>query len=96
MKRIFITGKPIQPAITPTPEAWVANHPASREPIKRLTVDIPLALHHRVKSDCALRGLKMSDVIRDLLEAHFRTEPLPTPLAGRLESPNQQSGNAIL
>jgi hypothetical protein len=42
--------------------------------MKRLTIDIPVHLHQRVKSQCALNGKNMSDVIRDLLEANFLTE----------------------
>jgi hypothetical protein len=42
--------------------------------MKRLTIDIPLPLHQRVKSQCALRGEKMADVVRELLEKHFGKE----------------------
>jgi hypothetical protein len=39
--------------------------------IKRLTIDLPASLHKRVKSGCAMRGVKMADEIRRLLEEHF-------------------------
>jgi hypothetical protein len=42
--------------------------------MKRLTIDIPLSLHQRVKSQCALKGDKMADVVRELLERHFPQE----------------------
>jgi hypothetical protein len=39
--------------------------------MKRLTIDVPLTLHARIKSQCALRGVNMADEIRMLLEGHF-------------------------
>jgi Arc/MetJ-type ribon-helix-helix transcriptional regulator len=42
--------------------------------MKRLTIDVPVHLHQRVKSQCALNGKNMSDVIRDLLEANFHND----------------------
>ena len=43
------------------------NDDGKKEPIKRLTVDIPISLHNKIKADCASRGLKISDVLRDML-----------------------------
>jgi ParG len=70
-----ITFKPAQrPA---SAEDWVQGARATdREapalgPMKRFTIDVPLELHRRVKSACATRGLKMADVLRDLLEREF-------------------------
>lgn len=34
---------------------------------KRLTIDIPASLHRTIKSQCALRGTKIADEIRELL-----------------------------
>ena len=42
------------------------------EAMKRLTIDVPASLHARIKSQCALRGAKMADEVRELLEKHFR------------------------
>lgn len=39
--------------------------------MKRLTIDIPDSLHRRVKSRCGQDGLRMADVIRELLESRF-------------------------
>lgn len=39
--------------------------------MKRLTIDIPASLHARIKSQCALRGVKMADEVRELLEKQF-------------------------
>jgi ParG len=44
---------------------------ASVAAMKRFTIDVPLDLHCRVKTACAQRGLKMADVLRDLLEHEF-------------------------
>jgi ParG len=59
-------------------DAWVqasgARNPepaAPPEPMKRFTIDVPVGLHCRVKIACAKRGLKMADVLRDLLEREF-------------------------
>jgi hypothetical protein len=40
-------------------------------PMKRLTIDVPVSLHRRVRAACAKRGLKPSSVLRDLLEREF-------------------------
>ncbi len=60
---------------TASPEAakadeWV-NH-RTTETMKRLTIDVPASLHARIKSQCALRGVKMADEVRALLEQHFQ------------------------
>ena len=52
-------------------DAWVsapakAAAPAASE-MKRLTIDIPAALHRKVKAACAAEGVKMADVVRELL-----------------------------
>jgi hypothetical protein len=38
------------------------------QPMKRLTVDVPANLYHRLSAVCAHRELKMADVVRDMLE----------------------------
>ena len=38
-----------------------------REQYKRLTIDIPDSLHRTIKSQCALRGTKIADEVRELL-----------------------------
>ncbi len=48
----------------PAPEAL-------SEPMKRFTIDVPASLHTRVKIGCAQRGLKMADVLREMLEKQF-------------------------
>ena len=41
------------------------------EAMKRFTIDVPLELHRRIKTQCAMRGSKMTDVLRELLEKEF-------------------------
>jgi hypothetical protein len=65
-----------------SPDEWVAAAgtetgsdlsptPEPAEPMKRLTIDIPRSLHTRIKAACALRGSKMADEIRALLDREY-------------------------
>jgi ParG len=69
-KKVTIGMKPNpQVPAAASADQWVE----SRNPdvMKRLTLDIPASLHTRIKSTCALRGVKMADAIRELLDTHF-------------------------
>lgn len=77
MKKVTFTGKPNSRQSAATPDQWVSDKVSSNEPIKRLTIDVPVSLHQRVKSQCALQGLKMADVIRELLEQRFEEPGKP-------------------
>jgi hypothetical protein len=69
------------PVKAPDPaEAWVQKREAplvaalpepESEPMKRFTIDVPESLHKRIKAQCALRGDKMADVIRAMLNREF-------------------------
>lgn len=64
---------------------WVLDRETTdREPMKRLTIDVPLSLHKRIKSQCAMQNLVMADEIRDLLERRFpnTSEPDEQPKLG--------------
>lgn len=74
MKKVTIGSKPTAKSAPCSPDQWVSDRTGSGEPMKRLTIDIPLSLHQRVKSQCALRGEKMADAVRELLDKHFRQE----------------------
>jgi hypothetical protein len=70
-----IAFKPVKPA---SPDDWVKSAkplereaPAPTEPMKRFTIDVPVELHRRVKAECARHGVKMADVLRELLEREF-------------------------
>ena len=61
-------------------DAWVqtrdAEHrevpaPEPAESMKRFTIDVPVSLHTRIKTQCAMRGVKMADVLREILERDF-------------------------
>lgn len=58
-------------------DAWVAERAGAgepEEPMKRFTIDVKTSLHARVKAGCAMRGVKMADVIREFLEKEFPGE----------------------
>lgn len=74
MKKITFGTKPVASPGHASPDAWVTDRQATSEPMKRLTIDVPLSLHQRVKSQCAMKGDKMADVMRELLERHFNPE----------------------
>jgi len=63
------TPKP-SPSLPASADQWVESRVVTEE-MKRLTLDIPEGLHRRIKSQCAARGVKMVDVIRELLEENF-------------------------
>jgi len=54
-------------------EKWVATRSADdqAEEMKRFTFDVPASLHRRVKLECTMRGEKMADVLREILEQSF-------------------------
>ena len=74
MKKTVAFNRPSQPAPA---DAWVGAGAditppaASAGPMKRLTIDIPVELHRLVKRECADRGIKMADIVRDLLTKEF-------------------------
>ena len=39
--------------------------------MKRLTIDVSAELHSAIKVDCARKGIKMADAIRDILASEF-------------------------
>jgi hypothetical protein len=87
-KRVAFTAKPSAAHRPASPDEWVTSGTPSEVravseahgdvPLKRLTIDVPAPLHAQIKSKCALRGTKMADEIRVLLEQHFG----PTAEAG--------------
>lgn len=69
MSKSITFDRPTKPA---SPESWVLAKPlVPGEPTKRITVDIAEPLHHRIKVACAMEGINMTDVIRELLEQRF-------------------------
>ena len=68
-KKISIGTKPTGAAAPQSVDAWVVHRDIDSEPgaMKRLTIDIPEGLHRAIKSQCAARGTKMANEVRDLL-----------------------------
>ena len=72
MKTVSFGAKRPSQSQPATVDDWVKNRDAlNKEPTKRFTIDVPVSLHKRVKSRCALENLVMADVMRELLERRF-------------------------
>ena len=85
MKKVQFKNPAPKPAANPA-DAWVSEKTADvsegkgdnvvplhepTEPMKRFTIDVSETLHKRIKTQCAMRGAKMADIIRELLEREF-------------------------
>lgn len=75
MKKIAFGSKPTGHAAHASPDAWVSDKPIPVEPTKRFTFDVPLSLHQRIKTTCAMDNLIMAEVVRELLEQRFPEKP---------------------
>jgi hypothetical protein len=73
-KKVTIGSKP-KPREQSSPDEWVATGAKESVELTRFTIDIPKTLHSRIKSQCALKGVKMRDEILALLENHFSGKP---------------------
>lgn len=57
------------------PDEWVKKKPkATTEKSTRLVVDLPADLHRQLKGKCGIEGLKIKDVINNLLEQYLAGE----------------------
>jgi hypothetical protein len=72
-KKIAFGTKPTnKPAQAPAADDWVDSRAAGEaEIMKRLTIDIPESLHRSIKSQCAMRGSKIADEVRELLLSKY-------------------------
>ena len=75
-KKVTFGAKPDPvSSVARSADEWVQNRPAEQvvasEPMKRLTIDVPASLHTRIKVGCTLRGRKIADELRELLDKHF-------------------------
>lgn len=74
-KKVSFAAKPSVTVATPNPDAWVGARQViaeeGGEKMKRLTIDITDSLHRQIKTQCAGRGVKMADEIREVLQKHF-------------------------
>lgn len=73
-------GKPANWGKRPTKKAREVASPAAldkfvnpgkEQKLSRLNLGIPATLHARMKSQCALEGRSMTDVLLEMLEARF-------------------------
>lgn len=72
MKKVSFGAKRPSASQTGSIDTWVTGEThENREAMKRLTIDVPISLHKRIKSQCAMQNLVMADVIRELLEQRF-------------------------
>ncbi|MDX5936822.1 hypothetical protein [Acidithiobacillus thiooxidans] len=69
-----MSAKKIQIGSRPTGKVavdeWVKNRESSltaKEITKRLTIDVPESLHRNIKMQCAARGTKIADEVREIL-----------------------------
>lgn len=68
-KKIAFGTKPTNKPAPASVDTWVESRTATDtpEPMKRLTIDVPGSLHRAIKSQCAMRGTKIADEVRELL-----------------------------
>ena len=79
MKKVSFGAKPTGSPARLSPDEWI-NDKNAGQPMKRLTIDVPLGLHKRIKSQCAEKGTKMADAVRELLERQFPEESATVPI----------------
>lgn len=68
-KKVSIGTKPTNKPAPAAADAWVESRSSGDEPepMKRLTIDVPASLHRAIKMQCAARGTKIADEVRELL-----------------------------
>ena len=74
-KKIEFGTKPTNRPVPDAVDSWVESRAVEQavvEPMKRLTIDIPESLHRSIKSQCAMRGSKIADEVRELLLQKYR------------------------
>lgn len=59
------TAGELQQADDPTEAVYEVTE--EQEKMKRLTIDVPESLHRAIKTQCAMRGSKIADEVRELL-----------------------------
>ena len=64
VKRISIKNPKLRPE---SAEDWISD----REGMKRLTIDVPLPLHARLKITSVKNGQTMGEIVRNCIEKHL-------------------------
>lgn len=73
-KKVTIGARPTSKAV-PEADTWVESRATGDErKMKRLTIDISEDLHRRIKTQCAMRGTKIADEVRELLIQKYRNQ----------------------
>jgi hypothetical protein len=72
-KKVSFGAKPRSAqAAAPAADAWVKDRASGeKEPMRRLTFDIPDSLHRQIKAQCAMRGTKIADELREMLREKY-------------------------
>ena len=75
-KKVSFGSNPRTKKVEELADEWVSKgaiEPSLPELVEttRFTIDIPTELHRKIKSYCALKGVKMKEEIQVLLENHF-------------------------
>lgn len=77
-KKVSFAAKPSSRAESGAADKWVTERTApgaeDSARLQRLTIDIPVSLHRRIKVACAKRGTKISDEVRALLDRNYPVE----------------------
>lgn len=78
MKKVPLTARrPSEQPVARDVDSFIASREyTGPEPMKRFTIDVPISLHKRIKSQCAMEEVHMADEIRKLLEARFPAREL--------------------
>lgn len=67
-KKIAFGKRPTTNTLPEKADDWVETREApEKEKMKRLTIDVPESLHRLIKAECAMRGTKIADEVRELL-----------------------------
>lgn len=69
-KNVPIKEKPRQAEAIKS-EAWIERRKLPSGKMKRINFDIPEELHRAIKTECAMKGVKICDEIRILLQERF-------------------------
>ena len=75
-KKVSIGTKPTSRGEPVAVDSWVESRGTDNasESMKRLTIDISESLHRAIKSQCAMRGTKIADEVRELLFQKYGRE----------------------
>ena len=56
-------------------DAWAKTGDKEKEPSRRLTVDLPISLHRRIKTACVANDENMTEVVTQILLEKYPQPP---------------------